>query len=195
VLSKNQIWIGTNQGICNLNLNSERITNSKIINQIIGNASVSRIYEDKSGIIWIGTEKSGLYKFSSLDNVDHYTYDATISTSLSSNKVNTIYEDNSGIIWIGTQSGVDKFDKQKQFFKHYNFYPTTKIPLVATWCGVFSKDNSSSPTLFIEQIKDLIFFNKESGTSFFIQPKFKNLNEQKNESVYSILKTTITLFM
>lgn len=188
VLSKNQIWIGTNQGICNLNLNSERITNSKIINQIIGNASVSRIYEDKSGIIWIGTEKAGLYKLNSIENVDHYTYDATISTSLSSNKINTIYEDNSGIIWIGTQSGVDKFDKQKQFFKHYQFLPNNKNTISSNMVWSIFQDNSSSPTLFIGTNKGLDIFNKESGTSFFIQPKFKNLNEQKNESVYSIFK-------
>lgn len=188
VVSKNQVWIGTNQGICILNLETDRITVHKKLNTIIENAKVNDIYEDKSGIIWIGTEKSGLYKFHSLDNVEHYTYDATIVTSLSSNKVNTIYEDNSGIIWIGTQSGVDKFDKQKQFFKHYKLLPNNENTISSNMVWSIFQDNSATPTLYIGTNKGLDVFNNETGKVTFVQPKFKNINDQKNESVYSIYK-------
>jgi ligand-binding sensor domain-containing protein len=85
-LTKNQVWIGTNSGINILNIKTDKISSHLKINQFINHAAVTKIYEDKSGIIWLGTETSGLYKVNSNENIDHYTYDATIYTSLSSNK-------------------------------------------------------------------------------------------------------------
>lgn len=188
LLMKNQIWIGTNNGINILNDKTDKISSDHKLNQLIENASVTKIYEDKSGVIWLGTEKTGLYKISSNESIDHYAYDATIYTSLSSNKVNTIYEDKSGIIWIGTQSGVDKFDKQKQFFKHYQSLPNNTNTISSNMVWSIFQDNSSTPTLYIGTNKGLDVFNKETGEAHFTTPKFNYLKEQKNESVYSIYK-------
>lgn len=185
---QNQLWIGTNNGINILNSKTNKIYSNHKINQYIKNASVTKIFEDKSGIIWLGTEASGLFKINSNENINQYTYDATIYTSLSSNKINSIYEDNSGILWIGTQSGVDKFDKQKQFFKHFQYLPNNPntISSNVVWC-IF-QDNTTTPFLYVGTNKGLNVFNKETGESKFIQPKFYNLTEQKNESVYAICK-------
>ena len=190
LLMKDQLWIGTSSGINILNSNTDKITSNHKINQFINHASVTKIFEDKSGIIWLGTEAAGLFKVNSNENIDHYTYDATIYTSLSSNKVNSIYEDNSGIIWIGTQSGVDKFDKQKQFFKHFQYLPNNTNTISSNMVWSIFQDNSTTPTLYVGTNKGLNIFNKETGESHFILPKFFNLSEseQKNESVYSIYK-------
>ncbi|MBI2280879.1 MAG: HD domain-containing protein [Bacteroidetes bacterium] len=188
LLLQNQVWVGTNNGIHIFNFKTDKIADNHKINQLINHAAVTKIYEDKSGIIWLGTETSGLYKVNSNENIDHYTYDATIYTSLSSNKINTIYEDNSGIIWIGTQSGVDKFDKQKQFFKHFQYLPNNSNTINSNMVWSIFQDNSTTPTLYIGTNQGLNIFNKETGESHFLQPKFNNLSEQKNESVYSIFK-------
>ena len=66
--AENQLWIATNRGICIYNIKSDKISQHAILNARINNASVSTIFEDKSGIIWIGTENSGLYKFKFLEN-------------------------------------------------------------------------------------------------------------------------------
>lgn len=186
-LSQNQLWIGTNKGICVIENKSKKIIDYPIINKAINNASVTEIFEDKSGIIWIGTEQDGLYKVHSSDNIDHYLYDATISTSLSSNKINHIYEDNSGIIWIGTQSGVDKFDKQKQYFKHFKLLPnnTNTISSNMVW-SIFQDDATSR--LFVGTNKGLDIFNYEGNKISFVKPIFKGSSVIKNESVYSICK-------
>jgi len=186
--SAKKMWIATNQGVCIYNHNTGKIKPFLLLNSRISNTIVKTIYEDKSGIIWIGTENNGLYKFQSLDNIDHYTYSATITTSLSSNKVNTIYEDNTGIIWIGTQSGVDKFDKQKQYFKHYQHWPNTlnTINSNMVWC-IFQND-ASPPTLWVGTNKGLNVFDKETGSISFYKPDFSGLNQQKNESVYCVFK-------
>ncbi len=196
MISKKEIWLGTSNGISILNGVTEKITQHKKLNQLINNNYVTSIYEDKSGIIWVGTESSGLFKISSLENIDHYQYDATIFTSLSSNKINTIYEDNSGIIWIGTQSGVDKFDKQKQYFKHYQSLPGNKNTISSNTVWSIFQDNFSVPTLFVGTSQGLDIFNKETGQAIFIEPKFKLTNDQKNKSVYSIYKDhTSTIYV
>ena len=86
--------------------------------------NVSQIYEDKSGILWIGTFE-GLYKFDRESNLYiNYSHDPNNPTSLSNNKVNTVCEDNSGTLWVGTLGGgINKFDREKEKFIHYKHDP------------------------------------------------------------------------
>lgn len=185
----NKLWIATNKGICIYNQTNGKITSYQKLNKQIDFTIVKTLYEDKSGIVWIGTENDGLYKYQSLDNIDHYLYNATITTSLSSNKVNTIFEDNTGIIWIGTQSGVDKFDKQKQYFKHYQHWPNTSNTINSNMVWSIFQDDSSKPTLWIGTNKGLNIIDQNSGNINYLVPDFSfDVDQQKNESVYSIFK-------
>ncbi|MCB9360458.1 MAG: HD domain-containing protein [Flavobacteriales bacterium] len=184
----NQIWIATNRGICIYNSKSEKIIKHAILNSRINNANVTTIFEDKSGIIWIGTENDGLYKFKFLENVDHYAYNATIGTSLSSNKISTIYEDNTGIIWIGTQSGVDKFDKQKQYFKHYQHWPNTSHTINSNMVWCIFQDDSFKSTLWVGTNMGVNIFDKETGEMTSIAPDFSKSNVQRNNGIYSVYK-------
>ncbi len=187
--TSNKLWIATNQGICIYNQTNGKITSYQKLNKLIDFTIVKTLYEDKSGIVWIGTENDGLYKYQSLDNIDHYLYNATITTSLSSNKVNTIFEDNTGIIWIGTQSGVDKFDKQKQYFKHYQHWPNTSNTINSNMVWSIFQDDSSKPTLWIGTNKGLNIIDQNSGSLNYLVPDFSfDVDQQKNESVYSIFK-------
>jgi len=85
--------------------------------------SVLSIYEEDSGIIWIGTSGGGLNRYDPEKNeFNHYKHDSNDSTSLSNNYVNSIYEDRSGSLWIGTPGGgLNKFNKNNGTFNHYNF--------------------------------------------------------------------------
>ena len=60
------------------------------------------IYEDQSGVLWVGTW-GGLDKFDrETGQFVHYQNDANDPSSLSHNYVATIYEDQSGVLWIGS---------------------------------------------------------------------------------------------
>jgi len=79
------------------------------------------IYEDQSGVLWIGTNGGGLNKFDRENELfTHYQNDSRDPTSLSYNEIRSIYEDRSGILWIGTYGGgINKVDKGKKQFLHY----------------------------------------------------------------------------
>jgi signal transduction histidine kinase/ligand-binding sensor domain-containing protein len=58
------------------------------------------LYEDRSGVVWIGTFGGGLSKYNHrVNQITHYT------TSLSDSKALAILEDQSGVLWIGTANG------------------------------------------------------------------------------------------
>jgi PAS domain S-box-containing protein len=82
---------------------------------------VSSIFEDKTGILWVGTY-AGLNEFSrETGTFKHYKNDINDAKSLSDNYVSAIYEDKSGTLWVGTYfGGLNKLvDHKKGIFKHF----------------------------------------------------------------------------
>jgi ligand-binding sensor domain-containing protein/class 3 adenylate cyclase len=178
------ISVATNKGVNIYNKKLRTVSTMRILDDLIDNKIIKNIYEDNSGIIWIGTESSGLYKLKSLTNVDHYVYSANRPESLSSDKVNIIYEDNSGIIWVGTQTGVNKFDKQKQYFRHHQYLPN--IPHTINDNMVWSIFKDEDGNLLVGTSKGLNIFDRRTGKVKVIQPQFSGTKTIKNQSVYSI---------
>jgi len=83
--------------------------------------TVWSIYLDRSGILWLGTEKGGLNRFDpETEQFTHYRHDDHDPTSISHDDVGAITEDDSGDLWIGTfGGGLDKFDQETQTFISY----------------------------------------------------------------------------
>jgi signal transduction histidine kinase/ligand-binding sensor domain-containing protein/DNA-binding response OmpR family regulator len=83
------------------------------------------IYEDESGLLWIGTADKGLNKYNKAnEKIHHYKNDPTNFNSLSAHFTFSIYEDKSGMLWIGTDGGgLNKFDREKGVFTHYKYRP------------------------------------------------------------------------
>ncbi|MBG7630953.1 MAG: response regulator, partial [Bacteroidetes bacterium] len=78
-------------------------------NYSLSSNKLSAIFEDKKGILWVGT-KRGLNKvFRGKNNeptkIIQYTTEKNNSLSLSNNNVFSIQEDSAGTIWIGTFGG------------------------------------------------------------------------------------------
>ncbi|PCI94368.1 MAG: hypothetical protein COB15_14335 [Flavobacteriales bacterium] len=185
--SGGRIAIATDQGLNFFDSKKKKLITTKIIDDVIGNAVIKTIYEDKSGIIWIGTERNGVYKLKSLSNIDHYVYDANINTSLNSNKVNIIYEDDYGIIWIGTQAGLNKFDRKKQYFKHHQHWPNKDKTINSNmiW-SLFQNDNDGS--VYVGTDKGVNIFDGKTGKVNVVVPNFPFTTKKKNKAIYSVFK-------
>ncbi len=84
---------------------------------LIDNSDYS-IYEDRSGIIWIGTYGSGLSRFDrEVESFTHYAHQTGNPGSLSDSHVSPIFEDRSVVVWIGTRlGGLSKFDRENETF-------------------------------------------------------------------------------
>ncbi len=128
------IWFGLqNQGVHNLIIRNNTFKlqqHDPDHPNSLNNNFITSIYQDTSGVLWIGTEEGLNRGFPANDPDDPpawhlYTHDPDNPTSISSNRIRTIYRDRQGILWIGTvHGGLNKYietgDRQGQF-EHFDF--------------------------------------------------------------------------
>lgn len=89
----------------------------------IEGAQINCIYQDKSGFIWIGTNK-GPYKFDGISYIKINTIDST-----GRNSVTSIFDDVEGKIWFGYENGdIATYDYiQQQLLEPEGLRPRSKI--------------------------------------------------------------------
>ena len=73
--------------------------------------SVIRIYNDKEGYMWFGTQ-DGLCRFDGY-NVKVFRSSALTPGKLTNNEIQCITEDNDHQLWVGTTEGINIIDKKK----------------------------------------------------------------------------------
>ncbi|MFC2137094.1 two-component regulator propeller domain-containing protein, partial [Bacteroidota bacterium] len=99
--------------------------NQYLFNQIneengLSNNSITCIYKDSRGFIWIGTT-DGLNRYDGYDFLI-FKHDPSDSSSISDNFISAIVEDFVGNLWIGTQGGgLSVYNPYSESFKtHYH---------------------------------------------------------------------------
>ena len=127
------LWIGTEGGLNKLIRKSYKNGQKESVPTFIryqndpnnpnslSNDEIYSIYEDRSGVLWIGTNGGGLDRFDrEIEKFTHYQNDPRNPNSLSYNEIRSIFEDRSGNLWIGTYGGgINKVDRGKKQFLHY----------------------------------------------------------------------------
>ena len=125
------LWVGTESGLNRLNrkqqkLKTETFThfrNDSADPRSLSHNSISCVYEDHAGALWIGT-KGGLNRFDREREIfTRYQHDPADPRSLSSDEISCLFEDRSGTLWIGTDRGLNKFDREKEKFVRYQNDP------------------------------------------------------------------------
>jgi ligand-binding sensor domain-containing protein/anti-sigma regulatory factor (Ser/Thr protein kinase) len=125
------------------------------------NNVVWSLYQESSGIIWLGTE-GGLAKFSKTDrSFTCYQSDPANRTGLSNNKVFSFCEDRAGRLWIATSGGFNRLIDSSGRFERF-----TEADGLANNC-VYS---------ILEDRKGRLWMSTNNGISVFDPNtlKFKN---------------------
>jgi ligand-binding sensor domain-containing protein len=120
---KESIWIGTDNGISVINLNTNEVKSyvaSPDNPDGLNNNTAYYIFGDRSGTIWIATDE-GINKYNpETDGFSHYVSIKEDTNTLSSNELLTIYEDVKGTLWIGTYAkGINSFNTETEKFDRY----------------------------------------------------------------------------
>ncbi|UCC75788.1 MAG: ATP-binding protein, partial [Anaerolineales bacterium] len=91
----------------------------------LSNNIVTAIYEDRSGVLWVGTAGAGVNRASPFgERFAHYQSDPTDPNSLSNNVVLSILEDQQGMLWIGTLGGgLNQLDRTTGQWRHFRHDP------------------------------------------------------------------------
>jgi signal transduction histidine kinase/ligand-binding sensor domain-containing protein len=117
---------------------------------------ITAIYQDRQGIVWIGTtSRGGLNRLDrSAGDVTVYRHDPDDPSSLSYGEVYSICQDRSGILWIGTASGLDRLDPQTGRFEAEEAFKGRLVMSVAEdqqgnlwvgyWNGLARRDPGAS---------------------------------------------------
>jgi len=88
---------------------------------------ISVLYEDKMGMIWIGTHSKGVYTHHrNTKRFTGYSNNPVTNNSLIDNTVFSVMEDKEGNLWIGTEQGLDKYNPVSGKFTHFRSNPNIK---------------------------------------------------------------------
>ncbi|WP_373493504.1 two-component regulator propeller domain-containing protein [Aquiflexum sp.] len=82
----------------------------------LGDLAILSIYEDREGVIWLGTAEGGLNKLNTKTGEIRFF---SKKDGLANNRVNSILADGNGHLWMGTEKGLSKFDPVKESFVNY----------------------------------------------------------------------------
>ncbi|VBB48375.1 Integral membrane sensor hybrid histidine kinase [uncultured Paludibacter sp.] len=85
------------------------------LNDKLPSNSVTRIYNDKEGYMWLGT-KDGLCRYDGYD-IKVFRSSALTPEKLTNNEIECLEEDDENKIWIGTYEGINIFDKNNYSIK------------------------------------------------------------------------------
>jgi PAS domain S-box-containing protein len=144
---------------------------------------VLSIYEDRSGILWIGTDYGGMNKFDRKKlKFLHYKKEPNNSNSLSNNTIYSITETidrGKKILWIGTQmGGLNKFERAENKYTHYQSDPhNPQNSLSDNNIRAIIEDQSGA--LWIGTNRGLNQFDriKETITHYIFDPNTPNRND------------------
>ncbi len=94
-------------------------------NRYIKTESILTLYEDRSGILWIGTLSGGIKIFDRRkNNFIHYFDDPDNTNDLFGNMILAILEDRDSELWVAAMGyGLNRFDYQRKIIKVYTNDP------------------------------------------------------------------------
>ncbi len=115
----------------------------------LSNNDVQRVYQDPTGVFWIGTNVGGLNKlYQFAKKFQAFTHDPNNSNSLNASIVRSFCEDHLGQLWVGLGGGgLDMFNPERTSITHYQ--TDQRDPFGLSNNGVFALCEDKYGTLWI----------------------------------------------
>jgi signal transduction histidine kinase/ligand-binding sensor domain-containing protein/DNA-binding response OmpR family regulator len=162
---------------------SQYIFNRITIENGLSNNSITCIFKDSRGFIWIGTT-DGLNRYDGYSFVI-YKNNPSDSNSISDNFISSIIEDFSGNLWIGTQGGgLNMYNVYDEQFKPFYYDPRNKQSIPSNFIFHHNSlllDNDSilwigtNNGLCSYDFKDGLFRRQPLNSDQEVQTEFKDI--------------------
>lgn len=113
--SNGDIWVGTDLGLLLFNKPQSASGEVSPLQKLLNYKKIRCIMQDKSGIIWVATEFSGVYRF--IPRFKKFNnYEIPVNKLIKS-RISVITEDENNIFWIGTHGlSLWQFDRKSKKF-------------------------------------------------------------------------------
>lgn len=122
----NGLWIGTDNGLDYLDLETESITHFVVSEDTppdgrgLSSNIIQVLFKDTKGLLWIGTANGGVNTYNPNNGTFNvYKHERNNPETISSNWVLSITESPDGNIWIGTANGLNQFNPSNNTFKRF----------------------------------------------------------------------------
>jgi ligand-binding sensor domain-containing protein len=117
----------------------------------ITDVDLRSVYEDREGVIWVGTNTGGLNRFNpATGGFDRYRHDSADAESLSNDSVYFMADGPEGDLWVGSQVGLNRLDRRTGRFIRYLNDPEDETSLSNDY--VFNVLLDSSNTLWVATV-------------------------------------------
>lgn len=145
-LNDSEIWVATQSGLYIINeelLTVNHVKEDPLNTHSLSDNFIEKIYQDKEGGIWIGTNFSGVNYLPNRNNKFEKYFPVSEKGSINSKRIREMKEDKNGNIWIGTEdAGVSVYNPSLQEFRTINnsYYRQTLALLLQDskiWVGYF----------------------------------------------------------
>ncbi len=185
--SSNILWIGTISGLIKWDRKAQKFKLFSKFNDgsnMFSGNSIASLYEDKQGLIWVGTWGTGLHILDKEQNKVIKYYEASSNRRIVNDYVHAIHETRGGEVLIGTRNGVQYFDGTKGvFIDFFNRYGIDASP-VFNDNRVFDIAEERDGNLWFATRIGLHRFNGEKLTSFYFNPN--NSNSISSNEVHTL---------
>lgn len=138
-------------------------------------SDIPNLYEDNSGLIWIGTSENGLYTYQKrTKGFLNYYHNSLNDNSLVGDNVISVLEAKDGSVWIGTEMGLDKYDPSSKKYTHFKNNPRRQGTISSDVVYSLIQDNSG--TIWVGTEKGLDKYNPSTNsfTNYRHNPKDPN---------------------
>ena len=142
---RGHIWFGIGNRLINLNKTDGTyeilVHEPDNVNSPTG-SSISGIYGNKSGVLWISYLNQGVSKLNiNLKNFSLYRHRPGDPNSLSGNTIRSIYIDGNQYFWIGTyDNGLNRIDPNTGIIRHYMADPGNPNSIVSNYIAALYVD-------------------------------------------------------
>ncbi|TAE27507.1 MAG: hypothetical protein EAZ92_09325 [Candidatus Kapaibacterium sp.] len=179
-------WVGTNNGLARMNRangtfttfrsNTSTSSAANNVGQNISSNAVRKIFEDRSGVLWIGTRGGGLNRFDpQSSSFLHFRHNPSNPTSISSDYVLSIHEDRTGTLWVGTSGGLNKFDRTNgtfTAFRESDGLPNNYI------CGILEDESGN---LWLGTVRGICKFDPRTGKFTTFEELYNRAGSEFNQ--------------
>ena len=169
------IWLNTGNRILKLYPGQNKVEEVTKFDTDIG-----ALCEDKTGLLWIGTDV-GLIRYDIKNKTStRFSYDAEDSSTIGGNAVGDIFEDGLGNLWIIANSTLNKFDRVSQ--KCLRWSGKVGLPL-----GFFKATDDAYGNLWIFNGNAIKYNPGTRETKVFADVKFGQPYKMRNGEIYLIV--------
>lgn len=114
----------------------------RLVSKETSKSGIYTITQDQSGVMWIGTNGAGLFKF---DGVNYIAYEqnSNINNSINSNLIYVVYVDTRNRLWIGTDEGLCLYNRNLDSFENIDVQKKIKKETVISVKSIV-EDNSGN---------------------------------------------------